>query len=188
LTSLGNLGVAAECPTVVGAAASLAGLKEPTKSYRTIDVSDFEPDNEEAVGSFRRSGAAARVGLGFPRILLRQPFGKKTDPVDSFEFEELASNPDHESFCWGSPAIALAAIWIDQETNPDAEPQITDMPMVVYEDGGGQSIMPAAEIFISDSAAEKLLSNGISPILGRSGDTSLTVLRLQSASDAPRNL
>ena len=161
--------------TVVAAAApSLAGLDSHPDSVLALDGSDINAAESEAWQALRASASAANVALGFPRLLLRQPYGRQSDPVDSLDFEELEAAAEHESFLWGNPAIALAVMSLQQKL------QIEDLPMVVYDDGGGQAIKPPSEVYLSDSAGEKLLQRGLIPLLSRRGHTDIRVLRLQT--------
>ncbi|MCJ7556705.1 MAG: type VI secretion system contractile sheath large subunit, partial [Gammaproteobacteria bacterium] len=90
------------------------------------------------------------------------------------------ANPDHESFVWGNPAIALAILWLGQLANPQSGLQVNDLPMVMYDDGSGQAIKPPSELYISDSAADKLTSLGLMPLVGQRGRTGVSLPRLQS--------
>ena len=38
------------------------------------------------------------------------PYGKKTSPLESFDFEEFPDTPVHEDYLWGNPAFAVALL------------------------------------------------------------------------------
>ncbi len=57
----------------------------------------------------RATPGARHVGVCAPRILARLPYGRHTDPVDRFAFEEDADPSRPERYCWGSAAFELAA-------------------------------------------------------------------------------
>lgn len=187
LRALDEFASAAACTVLTGADARLAGLRGSLDTHFAVDASDIECDQSEFVRQMR-SGMSAAVGLGFPRMILRQPYGKRSDPVDAFEFEELDSNPDHEAFFWVSAAIGLAAVWLAQYQAQSSDLHICDLPLVTYDDGSGQSIKPPSEIYLSDSAAEAILTNGVIPLIGRRGDTSVRIPRLQSMANPPTGL
>ena len=159
---------------ITAAALSLAGLAKRPDSVLALDGSDVSVAESEAWKALRANASASHVALGFPRLMLRQPYGQKSDPIDSLEFEELEAAPEHESFLWGSPASALAVMSVQQIL------QIEDLPMVVYDDGGGQAIKPSSEVYLTDSAGENLLQRGIIPLMGRRGHTDVRILRFQS--------
>jgi type VI secretion system protein ImpC len=179
MDAAGQLGA----PILSGAHPDLAGLPElrgtATPPF-AIDAGDIEDSASDEWQALRAEPGATRIGLGFPRLLLRQPYGARSDGVDSFPFEELEARPHHESFAWGNPAIALAVIWLEQLTGTREDLQVVDLPMVMYDDGGGQAIKPPSELYLSDSAAEKLLEMGLMPFVGQRGQTGVRLPRLQS--------
>ena len=44
-----------------------------------------------------------------PRILIREPYGKNTVPVEAFDFEENVDGTDHSKYLWSNSAWALAS-------------------------------------------------------------------------------
>src|SRR5262249_17869346 len=88
LGALGLIARAAGAPLLAGAEWALAA----------DDAGAFA--NWQAL---RRSQIASSIALGVPRILLRLPYGKETDPIDAFAFEEFVGGgePEHDRFLWG---------------------------------------------------------------------------------------
>jgi predicted component of type VI protein secretion system len=160
--------------------AGLPGMRVSRVPPLAIDANDIADVSSPGWQALRLEPGAARVGLGFPRVLLRQPYGSRSDAVDTFDFEELEANPDHEAFVWGNPAIVLAILWLRQMEEPQSSLQVGDLPMVMYDDGSGQAIKPPSELYISDSAAEKIISMGLMPLVGQRGRTGVSLPRLQS--------
>ena len=179
MTTAGTLSapVLAAANPVLAGLPGMHGSRNPTLAIDANDIAGVSSPDWQAL---RRQPGAARVGLGFPRVLLRQPYGPRSDAVDTFDFEELEADPDHESFVWGNPAIALAVIWLAQQVNPRSSLQLNDLPMVTYDDGSGQAIKPPSELYLSDSATEKLISLGLMPLVGKRGHTGVSLPRLQS--------
>ena len=91
-------------------------------------------------------------------------------------------SPDHESFLWGPGSAALAVMYLTGSL------QVEDLPMVVYDDGGGQAIKPVSEYWLAESAADILLARGIVPLIGNRSGTDLRAPRLQTASATPAGL
>ncbi len=61
--------------------------------------------------ALRRSEAAPWIGLAAPRVLLRLPYGKRSDPVGAFAFEEFPGGaPEHDHFLWGAGSLAAALL------------------------------------------------------------------------------
>jgi type VI secretion system protein ImpC len=59
--------------------------------------------------SFRQSDDSRYVALTLPHILMRDPYGKATRPVEAFDFEEDVDGRDHKKYLWGNAAYALGA-------------------------------------------------------------------------------
>ena len=188
LTAIADASETLACTTIAGADASLAGLGQAPTSLFAVDDSDVSGNDSAGWEALRRRSSASRVGLSYPRMLLRQPYGKRSDPVDSFAFEELESSPDHEAFPWGCSAVGLGAIWIAQKLAAGGPLTTDGIPMVTYDDGSGQAIKPPSEIYISDLAAYAIMKNGVMPLMARRGNTTVSVPRLQSISSDPRSL
>src|SRR5690606_30287239 len=49
------------------------------------------------------------VGLTAPRMLLREPYGHQTVPLEAFDYEEKVDGTDHSRYLWGNSAYALGA-------------------------------------------------------------------------------
>ena len=50
------------------------------------------------------------LGLVWPRFLLRLPYGKGTDPISAFDYEEMPPDPQHDGYLWGNPALLCACM------------------------------------------------------------------------------
>jgi type VI secretion system protein ImpC len=48
------------------------------------------------------------VALALPHILMRDPYGKATRPIEEFDYEEGVDGTDHSKYLWGNAAYALA--------------------------------------------------------------------------------
>ncbi len=175
LTDLEALAAAAsavKARAFAGASASLAGLTGDIGSPLALDGADFEGNAPEGWDDLRN--ALGSVCLGFPALLLRQPFGDRTDPVDALDFDELGSAPAHDAFLWGSAGTALAAMSLADRL------LLEDSLLVTYDDGSGQAIKPASGALLTDSAVDALLARGVVPLLAERGSTRLLAPRLQS--------
>ena len=142
----------------------------------------------------RRSEAAQWIGLAAPRVLLRLPYGKASDPIESFAFEELAGSAAHRDFLWGNPALALMILigrsftargW---EMEPGDEREIGDMPAYTFERDGTREMQAGAEEYITESRIQALLTAGLIPIASRRDRNAVVAIRFQSVSDPPAAL
>ena len=162
LAKLGAIAKKAGAPLLAEAGASLLGA----------------PEWDE----FRKRPEAGWVGLALPRVLLRLPYGKNTDPVDAFPFEEMEGAPDPRQMLYGSPAIFCALVAAGGGRDIDG------LPVYTYDDDGEARAFPSVELGLTEETAEALLDNGIMPVVGIRNSDSVRVLRLQSAADPPAAL
>jgi type VI secretion system protein ImpC len=110
------------------------------------------------------------VGLAFPRWIQRLPYGKKSSEIDSFEFEEFAAGePPHAGYCWASAAFACAYLYAQQEAMGQDVLNIHSLPAHVYTLNGEKIIKPCAEILMTQDQAQKLIDQGLMPLLSMKG-------------------
>ncbi len=133
--------------------------------------------------ALRRSGAARRIHLALPRVLLRLPYGNTTDPVDAFDFEEMES-PGKGPFLWGNPAFACAILMLQNDGSERPEPVsgIADMPAYSYTAQGESRLLPATEVLFDEGQIDGLLGLGLIPVLGSPRDNMIRIPWLQSLS------
>jgi type VI secretion system protein ImpC len=142
----------------------------------------------------RTSAVAPWLGLALPRILLRLPYGQKTDPIDSFAFEEMPGGRDPEAYLWGNPAYVcarlIAAAFAENgwDFSPGDVLELGDCPAHVYEDAGERRMQPATEILLSERATEEILAHGPMPLLGHRQRNAIRLARFQSLADPPMAL
>ncbi|WP_338027190.1 type VI secretion system contractile sheath domain-containing protein [Colwellia maritima] len=115
---------------------------------------------------FRQTPQAKCTALSYPRILLRLPYGKKQDEIDTFSFEEFSQIPQHDQLLWGNSAFICAQILINQYHNTEnmsskADTHITDLPAFVYTDNGEQKLHPCGEALLSEQQLIQINKQGI---------------------------
>jgi predicted component of type VI protein secretion system len=163
----------------------------------TPDPREWQAIDAEVARGFealRRSAVASWIGLALPRILLRLPYGKTTDPVEQLDFEELHPARRHEAYLWGNPAIACALL-IGQsflargwDMEPGDEQDLVDLPAHVFEQAGERHLQPCAEVLLSERAGEAILSRGLMPLLSYKNRNAVRLMRFQSIADPSRPL
>src|SRR3546814_5521858 len=105
---------------------------------------------------------AAWLGLTAPRFLLRMPYGKRTDPIESFAFEEFTPRDGLGAMLWGHPAV-VAGLLIGQTLAGQGQKMkigsvmtVGEMPYYVYADTEGeQTALPCTERLLSVREAEQ---------------------------------
>jgi type VI secretion system protein ImpC len=141
---------------------------------------------KEAWAALRGLPEAEYLALALPRFLLRQPYGKDSDPIDSFPFEELIEGASHESYLWGNPALACAYVlaaafqaegW-DMQANGYGE--VEDLPVYRFRQDGEMEVKPCAEAWLTDRGAEVVMREGLVPLLSIKGRNAIRVGGLQT--------
>jgi type VI secretion system protein ImpC len=144
--------------------------------------------------ALRRSEAAPWIGLAAPRVLLRQPYGKGSDPIEAFRFEEFAGPPRHDEFLWGTASLAPALLigrsftahgW-DMELGDERE--IGDMPAYTVVRDGERELQACGERYLTETEIQGLLTSGLIPVASRRDRNAVVVVRFQSVSDPPEPL
>ena len=137
---------------------------------------------------------APYIGLAAPRMLMRLPYGKGTDPVSAFDFDELGTARAHESYLWGGGAMACALLigrafsargW---EMEPGDELDVEDLPAHAYVEDGEKRLQACAESHLSERAGQALLERGLIPLLSYANRNAIRVMRFQSVAEPPRAL
>lgn len=121
----------------------------------------------EAFAALRALPEASFVGLLGPRFLLRHPYGKRSDPISSFAFEEFSREAGLRGMLWGHPAL-LALTVLAQHGAPLT---IDDIPFHFYVDEHDDKVaLPCTERFISTNVASLLREAGISALMAHKGE------------------
>ncbi len=177
---------------VAGASPEIVGCPGFDKSPDPDDWSKVDADAAERWTAMRSQPAAKFVGLCLPRILARRPYGKESDPVESFRFEEIPDGTQHDSYLWMNSAFARVsqlgqafsqAGW---DVTHGFNDEIESLPVFIYEDEGEEVVKPCAEASLSLRAADRIRSFGLSAALSvrDEGTVLMPGLRSLSADDS----
>ncbi len=124
----------------------------------------------EAFDALKALPEAKRLSLLGPRFLLRHPYGKRSDPISSFSFEEFTMADGLAGMLWGHPALlALTAL-----AGQGGTPTISDLPFHFFVDADGDSTaLPCTERFMSTTAVSALSGWGIAALIAHKGEPSV---------------
>jgi type VI secretion system protein ImpC len=182
---------AAGAPFIAGTTPYLLGC---TSLVETPDPDDWQlpvaPEIEECWQHVAGLPSAGYLGLALPRFLLRLPYGRETDPIEEFDFQELDPNKNfsalHESYLWANPAFVVGYLLSQGFSKngwnfrPSDVLEIEGLPLHVYERDGEPAIKPGAEVLLTVRAAQRIIDRGLMPLLTMKDSDTVRLGMLQS--------
>src|SRR4051812_12034323 len=137
---------------------------------------DLHPLVREAWDALAEMPEAAYLGLVVPRVMLRNPYGKRTDPIESFEFEEFTPQAGLSGMLWANSSIIaglLLGVTFTQQGSkmkPGSVLSVGEMPFYYYTDSDGdQTALPCTERMLSSKMAELVAKHRFMPMLSIKG-------------------
>ncbi len=171
LAALGHQAQAANAPFLAGAGSELVAALLPQGAPAA------EPArNLPSWQALRRSEVAPWLGLAAPRLLMRVPYGRGGQQAADLEFEETDSASPHESYLWGSAALACAWALVQ----PPGSNIVDGLPGWSVRRDGEAEQLPCAERWLSESEWQALLQAGLMPLVSHAGRHAIQLPRLQS--------
>lgn len=138
---------------------------------------EHHPLIKQAWQTLRELPESVYLALTSPRFMLRWPYGKKTEPIEVFHFEEFTAKSGLSGMLWGNSAV-LATVCLTlnyqntglKDMDLGAWLSMNEMPFYYYTDKDGDQIaLPCTERLVNAKAAERLVSQGIVPVLAIQG-------------------
>jgi type VI secretion system protein ImpC len=178
LEHLSHVAAAAHAPFVSSAAPDMFGLESFTEMPNPRDLAKvFDKSNPENTKwlSFRDSEDSRFVALTLPRVLGRLPYGRATNPVEGFDFEEEVDGSDHEAYLWTNAAYAFGERlthafaehhWCVAIRGPEGGGLVEGLPVHTFEtrEGDVGSKCPT-EVLIPDTREKELSDLGFIPLV-----------------------
>ena len=195
LQHLGRVAQAAGSPFVASGHSHYAGCASLAVSSDS-DEWNWQPDQHARSlwQALRQSPEASYIGLVLPRYLQRLPYGAKTDPIESFPFEEFSPFAGQQQYLWGHPAALCASLLAEAFSESgwtltsDLASRISGMPLHIYEAGGETHVIGCTEAPLSERAMRLLIDKGLMPILAVKGQDDILLPRFQSIAEPPTPL
>lgn len=149
--------------------AFLAGMGTSCIDTKPADLHPLIRESWDALAAMPES---AYLGLVVPRFMLRMPYGEKTDPIESFDFEEFTPQAGLSGMLWGNSAVVagllLAQTFVQQgsKMQPGSVLSIGEMPFYYYTDSDGdQTALPCTERMLSSKMADAVIKQRFMPML-----------------------
>lgn len=135
----------------------------------------------EALRALQALPEAARLVLLGPRFLLRHPYGKRSDPISAFAFEEFTLADGLAGMLWGHPALLALTVLAGQ----GGAPVVDEMPFHHVVDADGDSIaLPCTERFLSTAAVSTLATWGVGALVAHKGEARVRLSGLSGVAAA----
>lgn len=164
--------------------AALVAAHAGASFLTAIDTAAFidrkEPPHRlvrETFAALRESPMASFLGLLGPRFLLRHPYGKRSDPISSFAFEEFTAQAGLRGMLWGHPALlALCVLCVR-----GSQLAIGELPFHHFVDADGDSVaLPCTERLINTNAGTLLRDYGINGLMAHKGEPMLRLTGVEA--------
>lgn len=131
----------------------------------------------EAFAALKDMPDASFLALLGPRFLLRHPYGKKSDPVSSFAFEEFDRSSGLRGMLWGHPALLALSVLGTR----GAQLAIDDLAFHYYVDEDGDTIaLPCTDRLVGTDAAGLLRGYGINGVMAHKGEALVRLAGLEA--------
>jgi type VI secretion system protein ImpC len=192
LEKISQVAAAAHAPFMTAAGADMFNMDSFTQLDAPRDMAKVMDTTEYAKWkSFRNSDDARYVALTLPRILMREPYGAATVPVEAFDYEENVDGSDHSKYLWGNSAWALASRvtqafatygWCATIRGVESGGLVPGLPVHNFKTESGDIAMKCpTETPISDRREKELADLGFAPLVHCKGTDYAAFFSVQSA-------
>jgi type VI secretion system protein ImpC len=195
LEKVSQVAAAAHAPFLTAASAEMLNLE----SFSTLDSPRdlgkiFESTEYAKWKAFRQTEDSRYVALTVPRMLLREPYGNDTVPVEAFHYEERVDGTEHNKYLWGNAAWALGARvtnafaqygWCACIRGVESGGLVEGLPVHNFRtDSGDVAMKCPTEVPITDRREKELADLGFAPLVHCKGTPNAAFFSVQSTQKA----
>ncbi|MBI1354973.1 MAG: hypothetical protein GC160_11550 [Acidobacteria bacterium] len=190
IAMLGGLARAAEAPLLAGASPALYGCPS---AEALAEPNQWQAEPSEWWRQLRTFPEAPWIGLAGPRFLARAPYGRDSDPCETFAFEEIEGAPGPDDYLWANAALLAACLaaqtfseqgWEMRLRARDAE----RLPLYSYSEDGEDKLQPPTEALLTERGIEKMLEAGVMPLAALKNSDTVRLVRFQSIAEPAQGL
>jgi len=178
LGDLAQIAAAAHAPFIAAARPSLMHMDSWTELGNRRDLTKiFQAPEYAPWRALRDSEDSRYLGLCMPRLLLRLPYGARTEPVERLDFEEDVEGADPERYLWGNPAYAMVANivrsfriygWCARIRGIEMGGAVEGLPALTFPTADGDvDRRCTTEIALSERREAELAHSGLIPLVHR---------------------
>src|SRR5215212_11245393 len=195
LEKISNVAAAAHAPFLTAASSEMFNLESFSELDAPRDLGKVFDTTEYAKWkAFRQTEDSRYVALTAPRMLLREPYGSKTVPVEAFSYEEHVDGTEHDKYLWGNSAWALATRvtqafatygWCATIRGVEGGGLVTGLPVHNFRTDAGEIAMKCpTEVPVTDRRDKELADLGFAPLVHCKGTPNAAFFSVQSAQKA----
>ncbi|MGH7578687.1 MAG: type VI secretion system contractile sheath large subunit, partial [Gemmatimonadales bacterium] len=195
LEKVSQVAAAAHAPFLTAASAEMMNLESFSHLDQPRDLGKIFENTEYAKWkAFRQTEDSRYVALTVPRMLLREPYGKDTVPVEAFQYEEHVDGTEHDKYLWGNAAWALGARvtqafaqygWCACIRGVESGGLVEGLPVHNFRtDSGDVAMKCPTEVPITDRREKELADLGFAPLVHCKGTPNAAFFSVQSAQKA----
>lgn len=126
---------------------------------------------------------AAYLMLSVPKFMLRIPYGKKSEPIEPFDFEELINDEDTGKLLWGHSSIlaglSLGLAYMEnglEDIKYCTNTKMGEMPFYYYIDSDGDQVaLPCTEHLLTETKIGQLIQQNLTPIISVRGQPEVRI-------------
>jgi type VI secretion system protein ImpC len=192
LEKIGQVAAAAHAPFLTAASPEMFNLESFAQLDAPRDLAKiFETTEYAKWKSFRESEDSRYVALTVPKMLLREPYGKATIPVEAFDYDEKVDGTSHENYLWGNAAWALASRvtqsfgrygWCATIRGVESGGLVEGLPVHNFRTESGDLTMKCpTETAVTDRREKELADLGFAPLVHCKGTDKAAFFSVQSA-------
>jgi predicted component of type VI protein secretion system len=163
LQQLSSLAAAIGTPLITSGSSELIGHATLPQQFGSHEAQQIEGS---PWSQLKTSLKLDHLYITIQRVLTRLPYNPKDDPIDSFAYAEDAQPLQPNELLRGDAALIIARLWLEHfietasPTMPPAPRTLDDCPLYTVD----RQLLPVAECWLSDEAANVLQSHGWTPL------------------------
>ena len=192
LEKIAQVSAASHAPFLTATSPEMLNLESYTDLGAPRDMAKVFDTSEYAKWkAFRQSEDSRYVALTLPRILMREPYGPETVPIETFNYDEHVDGTDHGKYLWGNAAWALGARvtqafaaygWCATIRGVESGGLVEGLPVHNFRTESGDIAMKCpTEIPITDRREKELADLGFVPLCHQKGSANACFFSVQSA-------
>lgn len=187
LMRIAKIARASKTAFIAQASPRILGIESLAETLESDDWRLPENSNEKKLWEMLRGlPEASFVGLTLPRFLGRMPYGAKSEPTETFSFEEVLTPNDNQNYLWTNSSFACALLLAQSfslyewELSENLARNIDNLPLYIYKDENQTISKPVTEVAFRVNTAERIIEQGLMPFVSFCNTDRIRLARFQS--------